>query len=52
MKGMMVANGLQMASEPSFFENIITALAGVIGIYALFCPGTKGNNQYGEDPLE
>lgn len=40
-----------LMKEPSLFENIITALAGVIGIYAMFCPGTKGDNQYGEDPL-
>lgn len=39
-------------AEPSLFENIVAALAGVIGLYALFCPGTKGTNQYGEDPLE
>ena len=38
--------------EPTLFENIITALSAVIGIYALFCPGTAGYNQYGEDPLE
>ena len=29
-----------LMKEPSLFENIITALAGVIGIYAMFCPGT------------
>ncbi|MBR1646348.1 MAG: DUF805 domain-containing protein [Selenomonadaceae bacterium] len=39
-------------AEPSLFDNVVAALAGVIGLYALLCPGTKGDNQYGEDPLE
>ena len=39
-------------AEPSLFENIVAALTGVIGLYALFCPGTKGTNQYGEDPIK
>ena len=47
----ILTNYNNLIVEPSLFENIITALAGVIGIYALFCPGTKGDNQYGEDPL-
>ena len=38
-------------AEPSLFENIIATLSGIIGLYAMFCPGTKGYNQYGEDPL-
>lgn len=38
--------------EPSPVEMIIMLAAGVIGLYIMFCPGTKGDNQYGEDPLE
>lgn len=47
----IVVTDYKTFSEPSMLENVATALAGVIGLYALFCPGTKGDNQYGEDPL-
>ena len=39
-------------AEPSSFENAVTIFAGLIGLYVLLCPGTHGENQYGEDPLE
>ena len=38
--------------DPSPVELIILLAAGFIGLYIMFCPGTKGANQYGEDPLE
>ena len=38
-------------AEQSPVEMIILLVAGVIGLYIMFCPGTKGTNQYGEDPL-
>lgn len=43
---------LSAMSEPSALQNIISLLGAIIGIYLLFFPGTKGDNQYGSDPLE
>lgn len=42
---------LNATAEQSPVETIIMLAAGIIGLYILFCPGTKGDNQYGEDPL-
>lgn len=47
----IITTNYSVLEEPTLFERVITALSAVIGIYALFCPGTKGDNQYGEDPL-
>ncbi len=41
-----------LVTEPSQLENILTMINGIIALYILFCPGTKGDNQYGTDPLE
>ena len=38
--------------DPSPVEMIISLVAAVIGLYIMFCPGTHGYNQYGDDPLE
>ena len=48
----IVVTDYKTLAEPSSFENAVTIFAGLIGLYVLFCPGTKGDNQYGEDPLD
>ena len=40
------------SAEQSPVELILMLVGSAIGLYALFCPGTKGTNQYGDDPLE
>lgn len=41
-----------LVTEPSQLENLLTLVNGIIALYVLFWPGTKGDNQYGADPLE
>lgn len=41
----------RMLAEPTTLENILTLISAAIELYAMFCPGTKGTNQYGADPL-
>ena len=48
----IIVTDYKTLAEPTLFDNVVAALAGVIGLYALLCPGTKGDNQYGADPLE
>ena len=43
---------INAAANQSLIESIIVLVNGVIGFYVLFRSGTKGANQYGEDPLE
>ena len=38
-------------ANQSLIESIIVLVNGAIGLYVLFRHGTKGANQYGEDPL-
>ena len=37
--------------DMSAIESVAYLINGVIALYMLFAPGTKGDNQYGEDPL-
>ena len=41
-----------LVTEPSMYENANNLVVGIIALYVLFCPGIKGDNQYGSDPLE
>lgn len=47
----MLTMDLSYISEPSTLQNIINLLSGIIGLYLLFFPGIKGDNQYSSDPL-
>lgn len=40
-----------LVTEPSLALNILSVVSGVIGLYILLWPGTRGANQYGSDPL-
>ncbi|MCR5834085.1 MAG: DUF805 domain-containing protein [Selenomonadaceae bacterium] len=40
------------AQEKSLYASILSLMNSVINIYVLLCPGTKGDNKYGSDPLE
>ena len=40
-----------LVTEPSTLENLLNIVSSFIGLYIFFCPGTKGDNQYGPDPL-
>ena len=41
-----------LVTEPSQLENVITFVNGILALYILLWPGTKGDNRYGADPLE
>lgn len=45
-----------LSGEPLMVESTIAGVCliaqVVISLYMLFCPGTKGDNDYGSDPLE
>ena len=38
-------------NEPSGAEMILTLISSIIGLCVLLWPGTRGDNQYGADPL-
>ena len=40
-----------LTTEPSSLENILNVVNGLIALYIFLCPGTRGRNKYGEDPL-
>lgn len=42
---------LSAADDQSPIKIILSLVGTVIALYVFFCPGTKGANQYGEDPL-
>ncbi|MBE8954100.1 MAG: DUF805 domain-containing protein [Quinella sp. 2Q5] len=39
-------------AEPSFLETTLSIVNTVITVYIMLCPGTKGDNPHGPDPLE
>jgi uncharacterized membrane protein YhaH (DUF805 family) len=41
-----------LLAESSILQIIANGVQLVIAIYAFFCSGTKGDNDYGSDPLE
>ena len=38
-------------AEPTIFQYILGIIVSAINLYCLFCPGTRGYNKYGADPL-
>ncbi|MCR5834086.1 MAG: DUF805 domain-containing protein [Selenomonadaceae bacterium] len=41
-----------ITTEPPIYISFLNLILAVMSLYLLFCAGTKGDNQYGSDPLE
>lgn len=40
-----------LVTEPSLLEDILDVVSFLIALHVCLCPGTRGKNKYGEDPL-